>query len=109
MLSSRPQFLHLPLGRWVPAPKGLGHERQESQALPTARLLSPIKLPFVAVVQGEASLIGSSWHCDDLDGGGDFDVHGRVLAAGPVWHQNIGWAPVVTKILLCNFGSRAHK
>ena len=55
----RSQFLHLPLGRGVPAHKGLGHGRQENQALPHARLLIPVKLPLVGMVQGEASSIGS--------------------------------------------------
>ena len=77
--------------------KGLGHERQESQALPPARLLSPIKLPLVGVVQSEAGRTGSSWHRGDFYGRGDFDIHGRVLATSPVRHQNISWAPVVTR------------
>ena len=59
--------------------------------------LQGFKLPLVGVVQGKACRIGSSWHCGDLDGGGDFDVHGRVLATSPVRHQNISWAPVVTR------------
>ena len=41
--------------------KGLGHEQQESQALPHARLLSSVKLPLVGMVQGEASHNGSPW------------------------------------------------
>ena len=66
---------------------------------------SPIKLPLVGVVQSEASRIGSSWHRGDLDGSGDFDVHGRVLAASPVRHQNI-WEEGIYAVRLTfeNFG-----
>ena len=37
------------------------------------------------------------WHRGDLKGGGDFHVHGRILAASPVRHQDVSWAPVVAR------------
>ena len=41
---SRSQLLHLPLGIWVPSPKGLYHHWQESNPLSPTLLLCPLIL-----------------------------------------------------------------
>ena len=53
---SRSQLLHLPLGIWVPSPKGLYHHWQESNPLPPTLFLCPINFALIGIGEGMAIL-----------------------------------------------------
>ena len=67
------ELLHLSHCAGVPTTKGLGHQRQEGDALSSALLLCPIYFPGVGMVKGMASSVGSAWQCCALDGRDDGD------------------------------------
>ena len=62
---SRSQLLHLPLGIWVPSPKGLHHHWQKRNPLSPTLLLCPINFALICIGEGrrnyEKDLM--NWKC----------------------------------------------
>ena len=86
---SRSQLLHLPLGIWVPSPKGLCHNWQESNPLSPALLLCPIYFALIGIGEGMASCVCSTWHGVVLEGGDHSHIQGSIFAPHPVADEDV--------------------
>ena len=92
---SRSQLLHLPLGIWVPSPKGLCHNWQESNPLSPTLLLCPINFALICIGEGMASCVCSTWHGVVLEGGDHSHIQGSIFAPHPVADEDICRATIV--------------